>query len=139
MRYKKCGDTYLVRIDRNEEIVQSLKTLCGKEDIRLAQVNAIGAVSHAVLGVFDLQEQAYLKEELEGIMEITCLTGNVTRMDGQVYLHLHATLADQNHMVHGGHVFELTVGVTSEIFVRVLPGEAGRAKDQDLGINLIVL
>ena len=139
MQYRKFGDTYLVRIDLNEEIVQSLKALCEKEDIRLAQVDAIGAVNHAVLGVYDLQEKAYLKEELEGIMEITVLSGNVTRMDGQVYLHLHATLADQNHMVHGGHVFELTVGVTCELFVRVLPGETGRTKNENLGVNLLNL
>ena len=72
-------------------------------------------------------------------MEITSLSGSVTRMDGQVYLHLHTTLADQDNVVHGGHVFELTVGVTCEMFIRVLPGEAGRVKNQDLGINLIDL
>ena len=138
MQYKRIGDTYVVRIDLNEEIVQSLKELCEKEDIRLAQVDAIGAVNHAVIGIYNLQEKAYHKVELERFMEITSLSGSVTRMDGQVYLHLHTTLADQDNVVHGGHVFELTVGVTCEMFVRVLPGEACRMKNQDLGINLIV-
>ena len=139
MQYKKYGDTYAVRIDLNEEIMQSLKALCEKEDIHLAQVDAIGAANRAVIGVYDLEKQAYHREELNGFMEITSLSGNVTRMNGEVYLHLHGTLADQNHAVHGGHIIELTVGATCEMFVRVLAGEATRVKDQALGINLIAL
>ena len=139
MKYRKSGDTYLVRIDLDEEIMQSLKALCEQEDIRLARVEAIGASNHAVIGVYDLQEQAYHREELDGFMEITSLAGNVTRMDGEVYLHLHGTMADRNNTVHGGHVIEMRVGATCEMFVTVLPGEAGRARDDRLGINLISL
>ena len=137
MEYKKYGDTYLVRIDLNEEIMQSLKTVCERENIHLARVEALGAANHAVIGVYDLKAQAYHQEELNGFMEITGLTGNVTRKDGAVYIHLHGTLADQNNTVHGGHVIEMTVGATCEMFVTALPGEADRARDEKLGINLI--
>ncbi len=139
MRYRKYGETYVVRIDRNEEIMQSLKALCEKEDIHLAQVDAIGAANHAVIGVYDLQEQAYHRETLTGFMEITSLAGNVTRMNGEPYLHLHGTLADQHNALHGGHIIELTVGATCEMFVRALPGEVSREKDRELGINLLDL
>ena len=139
MDYRKFGDTYLLRIDLDEEIIQSLKVMCGKEDIRLAQVSAIGAANHAVIGVYDLKEQRYHREEFNEFMEITSLSGNVTRKDGEVYLHLHGTMADQNNVVHGGHVIELKAGATCEMFVTALPGEAGRARDEGLGINLISL
>ncbi len=139
MQYKKYGGTYAVRIDLNEEIMQSLKALCEQEDIHLAQVDAIGAANRAVIGVYDLEKQAYHREELSGFMEITSLAGNVTRMNGEAYLHLHGTLADQNHALHGGHIIEMTVGATCEMFVRTLPGEVTRARDQALGINLIAL
>lgn len=139
MQYRKYGDTYAVRMDLNEEIMRSLKSLCEKEDIRLAQVDAIGAANRAVIGVYDIGKQAYHKEELAGFMEITSLSGNVTRMNGEAYLHLHGTLADQRHVLHGGHIIELTVGATCEMFVRVLAGDVTRAKDQTLGINLIAL
>ena len=137
MEYKKFGDTYLVRMDLDEEIMGSLKTLCQRENIHLAHVEALGAGNHAVIGVYDLKEQAYHQEELNGFMEITGLTGNVTRKDGEVYLHLHGTLADQSNTVHGGHVIELWVGATCEMFVTVLDGKVNRARDEKLGINLI--
>ena len=139
VEYKKIGDTYVVRIDLNEEVIQSLTRLCEQENIILAQVDGLGAVNQAAIGVYDLQEQAYHREELEGFMEITGLTGSVTRMNGQPYLHLHVTLADQQHMVHGGHVLALRIGATCELFVRTLSGEVTRQRDQEIGINLMQL
>ena len=137
MEYKKFGDTYLVRIDVGEEIVEQLKALCRDENIRLAQVDALGAVKQAVIGVYDLEQQVYHREDLNEFMEIAGLTGSVTRMNGEVYPHLHATLAGQDNAVHAGHVIGLVVGATCEMFVRVLDGEVNRARDESLGINTI--
>ncbi len=137
MEYSRIGDTCVVRMDKGENIMETLKALCAKEDIRLAQVDALGAVDHAEIGVFDPEQRAYCREELNEFLEITSLAGSVTRMDGQVYLHLHTTLAGQDHRVHGGHVIEMRVGLTCEMFVRVLPGELTRRPDAELGINTI--
>ena len=40
------------------------------------------------------------------------------------------------HTVHGGHVLEMRVGATCEMFVTVLDGEVTRQKEVALGINL---
>ena len=137
MDYRRFGNTYLVRMDVGEEIIEQLKSLCRSENIRLAQVDAIGAVRQAVIGVYDLEEQAYHREDLEGIMEIAGLQGSVTRMNGEVYPHLHVTLAGQDNKVHAGHVIGLIVGATCEMFVRVLKGEVNRERDEAIGINTI--
>ena len=136
MQYRRFGDTYMLRIDYGEEILQSLKQMCEREGIRLAQVSAIGAVDHAIVGVFDLLEKRYHQEETNEFMEIASLSGSVTGMNGQPYIHLHVTMADQKHILHGGHAIELRVGATCEMFVRVLDGQAVREKNEELGINL---
>ena len=99
-------------------------------------MNAIGATDHAVIGVYDLGEQKYHQEELNGFMEITNLSGNVTSVNDEPYIHLHATMADQQNRIHGGHVIEMRVGATCEMFVQVLDGNVTREKDDGLGINL---
>ena len=136
MQYKRFQDTYAVRVDLGEEIMESVKTLAGKENIRFAEVSAIGAADHAVIGVYDLDAQAYRQEEIDGFAEITSLGGSITTVDGKPYVHLHATLAGQDHTVHGGHVLEMRVGATCEMFVKVLDGEVTRERDEKLGINL---
>ena len=136
MQYKQFGNTYMVRIDLNEDIIESLKKLCEDEQIRLGRVEAIGAAEHALLGVYDLAKKEYYPEEINEFMEIISLNGNITAMDGKPYIHLHAALADQRHVIHGGHVLEMRVGATCEMFVTVLDGEVGRHKEEKLGINL---
>ena len=136
MLYKRFGDTYAVRLDLDEEIVESLKMLADHENIQLGHVSAIGATDHAVIGVYDLESRTYHKEEVNAFAEITSLSGNLTVMDEKPYVHLHATLADQNHVVHGGHVIEMHVGATCEMFVKVLNGTIERERNEKLGINL---
>ena len=136
MQYKQFGSTYLVRIDLGEEIIESLKKLCEDEHIRLGRVEAIGATDHASIGVYDLEKKEYSPEEIDEFMEIASLNGNITAMDGKPYIHLHATLADRRHVIHGGHVLEMRVGATCEMFVTVFDGAVNRQKDEALGINL---
>ena len=136
MQYRRFKDTYAVRVDLGEEILTSLRKLCEAERIALAQVQAIGASCHAEIGVYDLETREYRREELDSFMEILSLSGNITAMDSKPYIHLHATLADQNHVLHGGHVLSIRVGATCEMFVRVLDGTVGRERNDELGINL---
>ena len=136
MKYSRSGNTYLVRIDRGEEIMEKVKELCEKEHIRLGRVEAIGAADRAMLGVYDLEKQEYFPEEIHEFMEIVSLNGNITAMEGKAYVHLHAALADGRHQLHGGHVIELRVGATCEMFITVPDGEVNRRKDRELGINL---
>ncbi len=136
MEYRRFGDTYVVRMDRGEEILETLKKLCEKESIRLAQVEALGAVDYAVVSVYDVPTKTFFKKELTGPMEIAGLTGSVTRKAGEPYLHLHGSLCDRELRAWGGHINALRVAATCEMFVRVIQGEVGRKLDEDIGLNL---
>ena len=59
MEYRKFGSTYILRIDRGEEILASITTLCNAEKIRLGSVSGIGAVGEVTLGVFNREKFAY--------------------------------------------------------------------------------
>lgn len=51
MEFRKFEDTYVVRLDRGEEIIASLTELCAKEHISLGAVQAIGAADKTVTGL----------------------------------------------------------------------------------------
>ncbi len=136
MEYRKYGDTYVARIDRGEEILESLTALCRNEGIRLASVQAIGAVDHAVVGLYDVAEQAFLKREFDEPMEIASLIGTVTQTEDAPHLHLHVTLCDREMRTHGGHADALRVSVTCEAVLRVLPGAVGHQRDGETGLSV---
>ena len=137
MEYRKFCDTYIVRIDRGEEILSTLTALCKKEDILLAQVDALGAVDHAIVSVYDVPSKTFYKKEFNEPMEISNLCGTVTRKDGEVYIHLHATVCNRELNAHGGHANELRVSATCEMVVRTIPGQVERRLDENIGLNML--
>jgi hypothetical protein len=71
-----------------------------------------------------------------GDHEITSLTGNISRMNDEVYLHLHINLSDANYQTYGGHLNSAVVSATCEIVVCGLEGEIGRGFSEEIGLNI---
>lgn len=136
MDYRKFTDTYVVRIDKGEEIVEQLQALAAKEQIRLAEVSALGAVGEFTVGVFYTGEKQYHANSFSGDFEIVSLTGTVTEMDGKVYTHLHMSAGDKDGHVFGGHLNRALVSATCEMVVRCMDGHVGRKLDPEIGLNL---
>lgn len=136
MEYRKFGNTYVVRMDKGEEIVEQVKALAVKEGIRLASVQALGAVNDITVGVFKTAEKEYLGNDFRGDMEIVSLTGTISTMDGQAYTHLHMSAGNTEGHVFGGHLNRAVVSATCEMVVTEIPGEVDRAFSQEIGLNL---
>jgi Predicted DNA-binding protein with PD1-like DNA-binding motif len=139
MKYKVFGNTIVARIDRGEEILASVETICRQEAVNLASISAIGAVGHAVVGLYRVKEQCYSTNTFDGELEMTSLTGNVTTMDGEVYLHLHASFADEHGQTFGGHLSEAIVSGTCELFLQAADGTVSRIHEEATGLNLLDL
>ena len=125
MEYRKFGDTYVLRLDQGEEVMESLRRFAEAEQISLASVQGIGALS-----AFDLKAHHY-----EGCYEITSLLGTIDTMDGQFYCHLHLNAAEQDDRPVGGHLTRAVIRVTGELIVRVLDGQVERAMDPVIDVN----
>ena len=136
MEYRKFGNTYVVRMDKGEEIVEQVKALAVKEGIRLASVQALGAVNDITVGVFKTAEKEYLGNDFRGDMGSVSLTGTISTMDGQAYTHLHMSAGNTEGHVFGGHLNRAVVSATCEMVVTVIPGEVDRVFSEEIGLNL---
>ena len=136
MDYKRFGDTLIVRIDKNEEIVEQVQVLAEKEKIRLATVEALGAVNDFTVGVFFTDEKKYYSHRFQGAYEIVSLTGTISTMDGNFYQHLHMSAGDAKGAVKGGHLNRAIVSATCEMIIRITDGEVDRYFDEEIGLNL---
>ena len=136
MDYRRFGDTVVLRMDPGEEIVEQVRLVSEREGIRLASVEALGAVSDFTVGVFDTVKKEYRSNRFQGAFEIVSLTGTVSTMDGAFYLHLHMSAGDSEGRVFGGHLNAAVVSATCEMVIRVIPGKVERAPDPGTGLNL---
>lgn len=136
MEYRKFGNTYIVRLKRGEEVISEITKLCKEEKINLGSINGLGAADHAVIGLYDVEKQHYEKKELNCPMEISSIHGNISTLEGEVYLHVHINLADESLTVHGGHLNECRISATCELFIEKIDGRVEREKDPETGLNI---
>lgn len=137
MEYKRFNNTILARIDKGEEIIEKLMEICEKEKVKLANVNALGAVNDFTVGLFDTKEKKYFSKNYTGDYEIVSLTGSVSTMDGKLYNHIHMSAGDKENKVVGGHLNRAVVGATCEMFIFVVDGQVDRKLNQEIGLNLL--
>ena len=137
MEYVQFGSKVLLRLDKGDEIIGTIKDFCRENRIKLASVSGIGAVSRANIGIFIQDTKEYKTKELTGSMEITSLAGNITVMNDEVYLHLHITLTDATYQAYGGHLNKAWVGATGEIIIDIIDGNVNRERNEDVGLNII--
>ena len=136
MEYKRFGSKILVRIDKDEEILEKVKELALKEKIRLAAVQALGATNSFTVGVYNVAEKKYYANTFSGSFEIVSLTGTIYTMNGEFYTHLHMSAGNDKGEVFGGHLNRAVVSATCEMVVDVLDGTVDRAYDPVTGLNL---
>ncbi len=136
MEYRRFKDKIIVRIDRGEEILSKIKEVAEKEEVTLAEINALGAVDDFIVGCYDMREKKYHPNEFKGFFEIVSLTGTITTKDGEYYSHIHMSAADKDGNVVGGHLNKAIVGVTCEAVITVIDGVVDRKYDEIIGINL---
>jgi uncharacterized protein len=139
MQYKQFNNKVIVRVDKGEELVSSLKTLCNTLDIRLGSIVGIGATDQVTVGLMNTKTRDYQKKEFTGDYEITSLVGNISRMDDEVYLHLHVTIGDVEHKALGGHLSSAIISATFEGIIDIIDGQVTREYDKKVGLNLFSL
>lgn len=136
MNYKRFNNVIVARFDKGEEILEQIKNISLKENIKLANVNALGAVDDFTVGVYKVDEKKYYSNSFKGSYEIVSLTGSINTMDGEFYTHMHMSCGDEKGQVVGGHLNRAVVSATCEIFIYVIDGEVDRIKDEEVGLNI---
>ena len=136
MEYRRFQNTIVARIDKGEEILEQVKRIARKEQIKLASVQALGAVSQFTAGVFKTEEKEYIANEFNGSFEIVSLTGTINTMNGEFYCHLHMSAGNHKGEVFGGHLNKALVRATCEMIITVIDGTVDRYFDEEIGLNL---
>lgn len=136
MEYRKFGNTIVARMDRGEEIVASVLALAEREGVRLAGIQALGAIDRFTVGVFNTETKQYLANEFSGAFEIVSLTGTLSTMDGKPYCHLHLSAGNEKGEVFGGHLNRARISATCEMVLQLIDGQVDRSFSEEIGLNL---
>lgn len=147
MKYIKDGKSYIVRIDRGEEVLDKLNEFIKETDVKAASITGIGACSEVELGVYSVKKREYIKNKYEGEFEILSLIGNITQDGEEPYIHLHIMISDGMVLAGGltfgmgitvgGHLNKCIISGTCELRLDECENAYQRRVDDETGIKVI--
>ncbi len=137
MVFTKVDDGYMVRLDKGELIVSTLTQFCMDKNIRSGVVSGVGGALWAELAFYDLEQRAYEYERHDELLEITNISGNISLVSDKPSAHLHATMADSNYHVYGGHLKEAATAATCEIYIRIFSKPMTRTHNEAVGLKVL--
>lgn len=136
MDHRRFNNTIVARLDKGEDILEQIKVIAQKEEIKLASVQALGAVDDFTVGVFDTKTKEYHANHFEGSYEIVSLTGTINTMHGEFYSHLHMSAGNDQGQVFGGHLNKANISATCEMTITIIEGVVDREFSEEIGLNL---
>ena len=136
MKVKKFGSYYVVRLQKGEETISSLRDAFECKKLKGAFFFGLGVGENLVLGYYDSHQKTYLKKAFSGEYEFTSFAGNIARHGSEMIVHCHVTITDSNFHAFGGHLFQGTVPSTLECVLLPL-GVLKRKHDRTTGLRLL--
>jgi len=111
--------TFQLVFAKGDEVVAGLGEFADKNHLTAAHFTAIGAFDSAIIGWSDPDKKAYKIQRIKEEMEVTSLTGNITRdRDGKPVVHVHCIVALlRDGSVHSGHLLEGHISLTMQLYM----------------------
>jgi len=138
MEYRKIGNTIYARMDKGDELIAGVLSVCRQERILSAVFSGIGGFQEAAIQTFIPESGQFETQTVSGMLEMLSVNGNIiTDEGGNLYPHAHAAFSykdGEKHCVTGGHLRSATVLYTAEIEIRpVVGGVIKRKPDAETG------
>lgn len=118
----RLGRCLIARLDHGVDIISQIADLAKNEKIGAAVFSAIGALMQADLAYYDQASREYRKIAIDKPVELVSCSGNISIRDSQPFVHAHASIADSEGCVWGGHLIG-GKAFAAEICVQELFGE----------------
>lgn len=139
MKSRKAGANHVLVFDKGEEVVQAITDYCTREKVHAAWIQGIGAAKHVQIGYYDDRTKEYVFKLEPGPFEVAAMQGNVSTVDGNPFLHLHAVLSRMDDSISciGAHVKAMVVAVTLEVLLTPIDVPISRRYNDSIGLNLL--
>jgi uncharacterized protein len=138
-RYTRTPSGYLMVLRQGDDVLESLKQLATRENVRGASFTGMGFARTATFGFYDFKTESYLPRTFDSV-EVASLTGTIAWKDDEPSIHAHGVAADEEFQAKGGHLLDLMVGTGSmEITIILHDKPLERTKDPDVGADVLEL
>jgi len=136
MKYRLEGNKVLVVLSKGDEIFKSLYKVVEELNIKFSWINGIGAADKITLGSYPSSLKKYIKKDFDNEFELASIMGNITIKEDAPFIHIHATISDEECNAFAGHLFSATITVTCEIILNISDKPIYRKECNEVGLYL---
>ena len=137
MKYEIASrEMILLSLDKDDYVNQSIKNLFAKESLNSGWISGIGAIYNIEIGYYDINLKEYCKKKIPEEHEMTSLTGNVSFVESEYFIHTHITISDIECSSFGGHLFEAQIAAAGEFKIDLIDKKINRKYSNEIGLNL---
>ena len=141
MKSKKIDDGWVLRLNKGEEIVQSLVQFCTENYIKSGLISGIGGSDDISIKYYNLEKKEYIAKRFnDQDYEVISLTGNISLVEGKPFPHIHIVIGDSEYKTFGGHLGSAVISITCEIFIITAHDDViNRKLDEEFNLNFLDL
>ena len=139
MQFEQDNDMYIIYLEKDDRIIDSLTQFCKDHNIINGKISGIGAIKEIELGAYDLNNKKYINHYFEDIWELTSFQGNIQLKDDHPFIHAHINISNHDLNPKGGHLFEATVAAVGEFVLNKIHTLGKRVLNPDIGLACMVL
>jgi predicted DNA-binding protein with PD1-like motif len=139
---EKLVKIHFIKIEKGEDILETLLKYCKEVDFQSGVLYGIGAVEKASLGFYDLNTKTYLTNDFNFNAEILNCTGNIAKnkQTREYVVHVHMTIGDAEGKTFGGHLLPGNpISVTGEFTLFEINTTLDRELDDEFKLLLLSL
>lgn len=120
-----------------DKLQEKLGEYAREHELVSAWVEGLGGAKSMTLGYYNIDQRQYTWKDFDEVHEILKLSGNLAWVDGEPVWHIHGAFSNSEFNSVGGHVKELVVGATCELFIAPLDAPLTRVFDDETGLKLL--
>ncbi|MFA6273536.1 MAG: PPC domain-containing DNA-binding protein [Candidatus Paceibacterota bacterium] len=141
MQSKKLEEGYVIKLEKGEEIVESLAQFCAENYIKSGMISGIGGSDDVSIKYFDKEKKEYINKKFnDQDYEIISLTGNISLIEEKPFPHIHIMIGDSEYKTFGGHLGFAVISITCEIFIITAHDDTiNRKMDEEFKLNFLDL
>jgi predicted DNA-binding protein with PD1-like motif len=137
LKSSKDEKVYAVVFHSGDEALSGLTDFAIQYHIADAHFTGIGAMRKATLGWLDLEHKNYQPIHVDEQSEVLSMIGDIATFNGRPVVHTHVVLGHRDGTTVGGHVWELHVNPTLEVFVTANTTPLKKKPDDASGMKFI--
>jgi len=130
------ANNYALRLELGDDIHEQVQGFCKQNSINNAAVQGIGSVDSPTLAHYSIKTKQFTDKQLDGILEVTSLLGNVALVDGEPFAHIHVTVSDQEMVARAGHLVQGKCSATLELIITAYPSHHWKTDNEDIGLKV---